>query len=75
MTEIKTARVLNFEPGVLEIYGEGHGDKEGSGCLTFNEDDVEWEPSNYGSGGVIRVKLSRSELLEIAQHISQNVNT
>lgn len=74
MTEIKTAQVLSFEPGVLEIYSKGYGEKEGSGCLIFNEDDVEWEPSNYESGGVIRVKLSRSELLEIAKHILANAN-
>lgn len=70
----KTAFVLGFEPGILEVYGKEYGDKAGYGCLIFDEDDIEWEPHDDRNGGFFRVKLDRSELLEIARHITLTVD-
>ncbi len=70
--QIKTASVLSFEPGSLEIYGKGYGEKPGSGCITFDEDDVELVEHDDKSGTYFKIELSQSELLEIAHHISVN---
>lgn len=61
---------LVFEGGILSIKGKGYGDKDGSGHLSFKDDELAWANDSEDAGYRV-LHLPRSELEAIRDHINE----
>lgn len=69
----KRTRSLYFDGGLLTINTEGHGDKDGSGCLIVREDDLEWltgEDKDF-----VRLPLPHSEMVALRDHLNEHLSS
>lgn len=72
-TELKRSATLDFEGGMLTINLSGFGDKNGSGCFVFDEEDVQWHPHDEKSGCYLAVDIPRSEMVELRDWLTKQL--
>lgn len=68
---LKTAVVLSFEGGLLTINLAGYGEQNGSGRLSFKEEDLDWghgEDMDWRS-----IRLPKSELEELRNFLNERL--
>lgn len=70
---LKTAYVLEFEGGSLQVNGENYGVRSGDGRLAFDENDLKWEPHEDDDGAHRTLSLPRSELIAIRDFLNKYV--
>ena len=71
MSEMKRSSCFQFVPGVLIVRKEGYGSRNGSGYLTFNEDDIDIHPHDESAGNYIWVLLEESELIALRDFLTK----
>lgn len=69
----RRSAVLSFEGGEVSINLSGFGAKNGCGRFIFDEKAVEWQPHDEREGCYLEVKLARSEMVEIRDWITRQL--
>lgn len=67
----KYAYSFSFEPGCIEIKTAGYGDRNGSGHIAFDEENVDWEPKEDRDGSILVVRVEKSEWLSIRDFLNK----
>lgn len=67
---LKRGQVLVFEGGTLTVNESGYGNRDGAGCLSFREDDLEWD-ADPASAATRYVNLPKSEIIAIRDFLNK----
>ena len=66
---MKKAESFSFVPGNLTINVDGYGEADGSGRISFGEDDLHWDGAGRQTSAF--VPLARSELLALRDFLKR----
>lgn len=59
------SHIFGFTPGELMIRSDG------SGCLAFDEEDIDWDRAEDRRGNIVKVELPASELIAIRDFLNK----
>lgn len=71
MSELKRNEVCVFLDGSLTIKVEGHGEQNGWGQFSWDEQQVEFVPYDEKSGCALNFDIPKSELIELRDFLNR----
>jgi len=71
MSKLKYSAVMCVGGATLTIRRSGYAHENGSGYFMLDENDVEWKPHNERDGLYLKVKLARSEMINLRDFLNR----